>query len=319
MEFVFLAVLHNLMLESKKHKGIKLFDGARLSNGEEAIADIIRSALFTHVAGSHSIGEFHDRTYAIVRGSFPDIPDSSEMDRLGSKCAFYFLRQMQWFVNSLWEHHDSNIYVRDGFLLVYKKDIEDGFSYKASLSEVFSKATLEGGGTLFSDEQIHCTAKAIVYSGVDEILCDGIDYKSPVDNTFRKKKETDRISRAYYFIMFARKSYIFPMKIVFYITAFECLFSTTTSELTHRIAERVALAVRSVETNTISTYQMMKRAYKVRSAIVHGSPIGEKESEQRDISLFLDRIARILLRSPDELFSRSDEDIDAYFIDLLLK
>lgn len=143
--------MHNLKLESIKNKGIQLDKNVRLSNGTEVLSDTIETDLMRGTCGVHSIYEFEDKAYIYIDGEFDE---TEQADEIGNKYTFYLLREAQSFTNCLWNIKDNNVYVRDGFLIIYDKNLDDGVTYKASLSEVFSLSTCEKKESLFSDSEI---------------------------------------------------------------------------------------------------------------------------------------------------------------------
>lgn len=117
-----------MRLECIKNKGIQIYPGARISNGPEIFSEILSTDLMTATAGIHSIDEFKNKVYFYVNGEFPDIHTKEQMDKIGGKYTFFFLRQAQLLTHYLWRVKDNNVYVRDGFLLAYEQNFEDGFT-----------------------------------------------------------------------------------------------------------------------------------------------------------------------------------------------
>lgn len=320
MKFRFLTIMHNMKLQTIKNRGVTLYPGARLSNGSQILEQSFNNSLLRYTAGFHSINEFENTVYFYIDDEFKHIETKEEMDKVGSKYTFYFLRKIQLFLNILWEMKDNNVYIRDGFLIVYDDNIEEGFTYKASLSAIFTHSTLDRNETIFSNEEMN---KAII-KFQEVIKNDKFDsnndidyYKHPTDNIFFKHNKSERMERAYYFVLNARGSSILPMKIVSYCTALECLFSTAKTEINHRIAERVALIIGDTNDEKKKYYSFIKKAYDVRSTIVHGSSIKGKSEDLKEISKELDDILRKLVTEDNEIFTKNDCEIDNYFLDLL--
>ena len=77
---------------------------------------------------------------------------------------------------------------------------------------------------------------------------------------------------------------------------FECLFATEASEVTHKVAERVAFYIGNEGKKDI--FKVMKAAYNVRSRYLHGEELlnSQKGREyQTRLSSEIDDIARYLL------------------------
>src|SRR5690606_38981271 len=107
----------------------------------------------------------------------------------------------------------------------------------------------------------------------------------------------------------ARASSILPMKIVNYSIALECLFNTRTSEISHKIAESVALLLGISSSSKNEMYHLIKSAYSYRSKLVHGKVISGVEDDLVDISNKLDIVLRDLIVANHEVFSKNDNDI----------
>lgn len=152
-------------------------------------------------------------------------------------------------------------------------------------------------------------------------LDDGNVYSRPATQLL---KGNDRISRAYYLIQAARTQSDLAIKISNYCTAFESLFATSTSELTHKLAERVAFFLENDGHSRIDTFQAMKKAYSVRSTTVHGGTLKESFIEElKQISKKCDGLIRrallCVLKNEQirEIFLGSSEQIDQFFLDLI--
>ncbi len=130
-----------------------------------------------------------------------------------------------------------------------------------------------------------------------------------------------RIVRCFEFIHAARTSYSIPIRLVHYCSALESLFGTGSAELTHKLSERVAAIVGKSQEIRLQKYQLMKRAYGLRSKIVHGGTFSkENVAEVHDVLKDIDDVLRkILLQAFSDshlldLLSARGEDIDEYFL-----
>lgn len=134
-----------------------------------------------------------------------------------------------------------------------------------------------------------------------------------------------RIDRCFELLRAARSSLSIPLRIAHYCSAFESLFASGTTELRHRLSERVAHFAASTPEERLKVYEVAKRAYDLRSQVVHGSSISKKSNEEIiSICVDTDNLLRtILLRLVAEsemwdLLSSSDERIDRFFLGRLM-
>jgi hypothetical protein len=134
------------------------------------------------------------------------------------------------------------------------------------------------------------------------------------------------LTRISYFVNSARDCSDLSVKVAHYSTCLEILFSTDSSEISHKLAERVALFLGQTFEERKRIFNRVKRLYSVRSKVVHGDVFSKSTlGTLREISLDADDLLRQLLRlilDSDELcalFEGSKESREEYFIDLVLQ
>jgi hypothetical protein len=136
--------------------------------------------------------------------------------------------------------------------------------------------------------------------------------------------KTLRYQRFRYFISAARQTTDIGLKISQYITALEALVSSSSTEVTHQVSERIACLLEPPGSDRIDDYKRIKQAYGFRSKVVHGSTIKEGQFDQlRDTSDYLDKACRILtikyVTDEDKFRDCIETDyIDAFFLGKLL-
>jgi Apea-like HEPN len=107
----------------------------------------------------------------------------------------------------------------------------------------------------------------------------------------------DRLSRAFYFLQGARSSPALSLKVAMYCSAYESLLTTESTELSHKLAERLAWLVAASPQDRLQVFKAVKSAYSIRSKVVHGSAATKKrqESELVEASQNCDDLLRSLL------------------------
>jgi Apea-like HEPN len=317
MKYVFLTVLHNMKLDKDYNKGISIGQGTRITNSQEVKNFYVNTRLFRSTIGLHSNDEFQSTVYIHKKGEL-ELNNKEDFDKTGTNLTFYFLREAQNFIRELWGLKDNSIYVRDGFLAFYpNNDFEKGLTFKASLSAIFSDARATREVTEFGSAEIASILQSFTPASIKDFDNSGGNYHLPTSDHFYKKNKPERMLKAEYFTISARSNAAVPMKIVSYCTALEALFSTDTMEVSHKISERVALLLGTSAENKREIYKFVKNAYSQRSAVVHGSTIKKEELELEEISYGLDNILRQLLGGGHEVFTKNNNDIDEFFLDLL--
>jgi hypothetical protein len=138
-------------------------------------------------------------------------------------------------------------------------------------------------------------------------------------------KGINRISVAFYFLQSARTEKDLAIRIVNYVTCFESLFSTSTVELTHQLAERIAFFIGTDSQERHDLFSKIKEAYGIRSKILHGELLtSSKIDKLYDISKNCDDLLRTVLfkllsnKDLSDIFSSPKNELDDYFLKLIL-
>lgn len=141
---------------------------------------------------------------------------------------------------------------------------------------------------------------------------------------FNPYNSQDRISKSFNFIHNARTSSILPERITNYISFFECLFSDSGPEISHRVSERVALYLANKFDERIMIYNNLREAYDIRSKFIHGDDLNKKNdntSSLKEKSCLLDNYARITLNKILEgdyvVFNKNSKDLTRFFNELI--
>lgn len=182
-----------------------------------------------------------------------------------------------------------------------------------------SFSTCERKESNFTKDEILSAARDFKPFSIDEYGEKSFGGKHPDADILFRNKGSKRLDRAHYFTLGARVSSILPMKIAPYCNALECLFTTDKSEVSCKIAERVALMLGTSDESKKEYFDLIKKAYGCRSTVVHGQHIKGEESDFIEISKKLDGILRQLLVAKHEIFSKKDLEIETFFTDLLFK
>lgn len=314
MKYKFITILHNLKLNQQMNKGIELYPGTRISNGKEKLSSFINTNLFARTAGQHSYSEFEDKVYCYKVGEY------KEIESKGNMVTFHFLREIEQFIHALWYVKDNSIYIRDGFLFFYEDDIENGVTYKASLSTMYTSSDGSRSETYFSKEEVSSALSYFTPFTLEEINEETFGGKYVENDHFYKKANLKRHERVKYFVVAARATNALPMKIVMYCTALECLFSTGSTEIVHKISERVAVLLGKTADEKIEIFDFVKKAYNYRSTVIHGSAIKADNGGLLEISMGLDQILRqFLLMEDHEVFKVEERELDSYLSRLLFE
>ncbi len=313
MKYLFIAAVHYLKLENEEIK-IPLQAGY-LSNESNTLEMILSNNLSLHTLGLHSIDEIRDApSYYVLEGDFSKEYDQSKIDAIGTSICFAFLRQIQAYVGSLWEICDNSIYVRDGFLYSYNEIISDGCTFKASVSTINSKATGAIESVSIPTSLLMEQGKIIIKdNGFNEIG----DYKTATQIQHYKKSGLSRKALASVYIALARGQASIPMKLLLYCSAAEALVANSETELSHRVAERMASLLGNNTEERVDIYSNIKLGYDTRSKVAHGALIKKDETLIQRCSTNIDDYLRKALRL-EVPFSLNDKDFEDFFLRKLM-
>jgi hypothetical protein len=221
-----------------------------------------------------------------------------------------FLYTLQSLFVSFWAYKDSCVDTEMGFLLtptdVHSNMIKLGF-INSDCKKNILKVDFKECNTIVRE----------YYNNFDR------NVKNQIGSPTILNKETSKLWRAIYHFGRARSSSTFELKISDYCSGFEALLSTSPNEIAHQLADLALLTESTIE-KRIEIYRSIKKIYGVRSKVVHGSPIDDKEL--CDYCKLSDTIARTVFnkihkdRELFELFDTNKPDrIDEYFLNLLFQ
>ena len=317
MKYRFISIIHYLKL-SKPECRIPLVSGM-ISNKASVLKDVLnyKSALSLHTLGRHSIDEFENTTFYVLDGEFEEGITLKDVDTFGTSLTFAFLRQIQSLTNEFWTLRDNSIYVRDGFLFVYDKEIEDGVTYKASLSAINTKATTDIEDVTFTKEEIEDLSKNMKLISVEAVRTGEANYRDVTQFQYFKSAKIGRKMMAWVYVYHARFINALTIKVLMYITAMEALVSTSTAELSHQVAEREAILLSEDVNDRLNIYNEIKKGYGVRSKAAHGEPLKGTEQDVKDLLVRLDDYMRRLMKF-DTPYDLEQGDINDFFIKKLM-
>lgn len=130
-----------------------------------------------------------------------------------------------------------------------------------------------------------------------------------------------RLDKCVMFLTMARNEPFLPLKIALYMSVFECLFTSDSSEMIHKVSERTALYLNTDKDEMFKVFKQVKLAYDYRSKFIHGQDLKSKKDSNehlKEISFGVDVLLRRILNQAilvdfDLLNSMDGSKIDEYF------
>lgn len=316
MKYTFICAVHFLELE-KIDLSINLASGI-ISNDKDKLNRILKNNLSLNTLGLHSIDEiFEAPSYFLVEGDLGDNVSQGEVNQFGTNLCFCLLRQIQKFIADIWTVCDNSIYVRDGFLYTYKDYPSDGYTFKASVSAVNSFATGDIRNIIIPTDTLIALGKGMEVFEFNSDSDNFQDFKKPTQIQHYKNSGLNKKDLAECYVAMAHATGVVPQKLLMYSAALEALVATSTTELSHRVAERVAILLGETAEERCAIYSDIKNGYDTRSKIAHGDMIKKDENDIRELSQKIDEYLRKLLKL-DEPFNLSNSNIDKYFLSRLM-
>lgn len=305
MKSTFIALLRDVEFKDDLGKGDRINDSIYITNNKSVIENLVTKE-FWPVIGLLEI-EYLLSNNAVVAYSHQELSEESP-----EQCVVSRLYEIQSFLLVAWAQIDHSINFETGFVL-WQGDSTPLVSSNF-IAHLATNSSGEKVKTLLGREQFREMRKLYRSS----ITMPSKPFKLPVSQL---TSSSDRASRALYIINAARGTSDLAIRVSHYCSAFETLFSTSQSELSHQLSERIACFLHSDPEERLTTYRKMKHAYAIRSKFVHGSHFKESRlNELSEASKFCDMIAREIFRKlladsdAQSKFNSSNEVFDEYML-----
>jgi hypothetical protein len=312
---LFIANIENLRILANLGHGEKLTDTILITNDRLIIENLL-SPSFYEIAGT--LEAHYLKTTGAVAYS---IEETQAFSNEQTAISFLLgrLGEVKVFMQMLWLVKDNSVNVDLGYLEYPFKTMKLSRTNvsRNSFAHVFTTARGDVLTTEFTRDEL----RRARYLRRDSKWTVVLTPQVAADERFT------RYDRAFYFLQAARGSSDLGVKIANYCTCFETLFSTDSQELSHKLGERIACFLEKDPAERINVFHAIKRAYAIRSKVVHGGKGSSRLSEQlKEVSVSCDNIMRrILIRILDEpslqkyfQHPTSDKDVEEYFTSLVL-
>lgn len=309
MRFKFITALQKVTVPDSLGNGDKIGDEMRISNDPKVKSTFLTDG-FQSMVG---VLEFkHLNECNVFLYSSEEVPeDTNPLEYLNSKmyCA-------QDLLMATWLKSDNCINFELCFLIT-----EKGQSFGVTSNFLSHRYHAASG----NDEEIKLSRKQL--QTIRKIHIERLGIKSdqsPIpDSQFLP--DNLRLGRALTWMNAARGNFDFSVRVANFCTALETLFSTSSSEIAHQLSERVSTFLEEKLEERLAVYKKVKKAYELRSRIVHGSTTTKKASKNpKDTSIEIESISkRVVLKIVEndaifEAFNTSDEELGALLLSMVL-
>ena len=322
---ILLICVHNLRLVEPTGRGVQIADGVYLTNECSTQVERILSRPFRLAMGGNECSSLLTAPAAIYSKDLPNEPDPDQAVQTLTMC----LQLLRAFFMALWVIKDNAVNCEMGFL---EHDVPgQGLTHASNfIAALFSNARGDKDETKFRVAEIRQARQYFTDFFLPVMF--GLEVGGNVFEGPKKTrpavvsaKGTHRLPRFLYFLTAARCAEDLGVKVSLYMTCLEIMFSTEATELTHRLSERVAFFLRREPTERLAVYKSLRRAYDIRSKVVHGSVMSEKkQKEVPEVASEIDELLRqlILRLISDEasrrVFDMEDTKFEDYFARLTI-
>ena len=287
MKVLFITTAFNLKIDTDLGEGINLIEEIKLTNNRNFIRKLLTQELY------EAIGFLEYKALASSDAVFYKIVNIEIDDDTADDLLCTFIANCKLILTEFWLLKDHAIDIMLGFV---------EFPYKGtgniivSLKEPVVRSNMVKGGAFNSEgKYLPVIFDLKEVESIKDLNHKGISkpFSFVETKNTNATKDVDRLNLAQIYIQAARQHVDLGIKISHYCTALECLFSTDSSELSHKLSERVSSFLAE---NTEQKYQIFKDIkflYSVRSQIVHGSPVSAKKIPKLpQYSMMADRVLR---------------------------
>ena len=316
---------------SALEKDLKFLAFLFTSNQQLLEKEVLTEA-FQKVVGQYGGDQYKNSPYLFLQNEFAtqsDILSNAEIKLLGNNTYIYFT-VFETFISFLWLIKDNccsinsfHTYIPEGKRVLMQTSSSIFSTSKGELNKQthFSNEELKRALNLFIKGSSLFYHKNIKVIKADDKIPD--IFAPRTINAFDFKM-INRIERAFHFLRLARTSLQLPLKISLYMCMYEALFyGSNANEITHQIAERVALYAVNPRFMRKGVYMQIKEAYQVRSTYFHGNSFKSYKKDLSEISFNLDNLTRDIMTrvimEDSDIFLQDDRKLENSFQDLLFE
>lgn len=275
--YSFIAATYYLEISTDMNKGTLLTsNGLRISKSKN-LQNIVDD-FFGDSIGKLEYYQLLGGPYYYAKGTNEDEVNLHEREH-GLNLIDYLLVQIQTFNNILWLIKDHSINTEFGYLKVVKGI--NFTSHSNSRTTTFYNAKGLQETTTFSVQELF-EGKELK----DSIYKDegNVREHEPYIQMTERIYSSKRIERSFYFLQVARSESFLPLRISNFVTVLETLLSTTSTEVTHKLKERMAWVLGESVEQRIHIFKLVADVYSIRSNCVHGNNMPKKYRTHEKLS-----------------------------------
>lgn len=307
LSVTFFTAVINVDISSISGRGDEIFDGLYITTDKTILSDLLVPEVRLAIGGLEH--DFLSHAPAIIY-SRKDIADEFDW----SKYLSQQLMDVKMFFNVMWLLKDNAADSELGFL-TYPIGLTRQ-THSNALSVTYNMADGSRSMVSFSRPELK-DVRSYYRAWIAETV-------SPTPFGILDSTGVGRVARAFYWIQAGRATPGLGQRIACFCTAMESLFATSSTELAHQLAERMAVFLSDGPAERARVYGQVKKAYRLRSRVVHGDVLRHARiSELVETSVDCDGLLRqaiyktIVDEAARKALDSGNESLDRYFVELL--
>ncbi|MER3114477.1 hypothetical protein [Bacillus altitudinis] len=322
IKYKFIAFIYDLRVDRAMNRGTKIFGNLRISNSSEKISQMFHYD-FKNAIGRLEYDYLLSGPYFYVEGEI-EKDNIFEEDTLGINFLNTFMEKIQFVNNCFWLIKDNSIHIENAYL-----QLENGDKTKFhsnSRTAIFNSSKGEREEVTFSADELKYPEEIFNITYSDDSVDSAVPDKAPL-------YMGSRVERAFYLLQAARAQSYLPERISIFITLLETLFSTSNTDVTYKLRERVAWLLGKDFEGRKQIFDDMGVIYDIRSNHVHNSTVPNKAKTKEDLILYstkLEEYVRLILikilteGEINKLYQKNnkgkyeDKELEKFFKDICL-
>ncbi|MCY7733969.1 HEPN domain-containing protein [Bacillus safensis] len=295
IKYKFIAYAYDLEIKDTLNKGIKVFENIRISNNPNKVTQMFHPQ-FKSAIGSLEYDYLLSGSYYYAEGEIND--DTIFEDELGLEFLDEFMKKTQLVNNLLWLVKDNSVHIESGYM-----QLENGINTKFhsnGRSMMFNNMTGFRESLIFDKKELKIPElfyKRYFYQAVDTL---GKNFNEALIDTSVLEfqvYEASRIERAFYLLQTARSQRYLPERVSIFISLLETLFSTSNTDVTHKLRERIAWLIGESYEEREEIFNDMGVIYGIRSHHVHNSTVPKNARTTKKLILYTEKLENYTRRA----------------------
>jgi hypothetical protein len=302
---IFLAPLYFLRLPIKSEKYFTIDNNLNLTNNKELIRNLIKNyQSLNNIIGSIEYNNLLSGRPILY--CIKNLPDLKAVE----KEMHNFLIRVEFFSQTVWSLKNSAVNSETCFAILENNNRID--VHTNNFGSYYYDIKL-------SREEILLNNPEIEFIKNRYFLDEDYDYEIQNSKGSILEKGTPRYQRAIHHFVNARRANTYEFKIAHYCAGYESLLSSSQTELSHQLSERIAILCAKNKFDRFEVYKIAKKIYNIRSKVVHGSTVSLNNLEEltKNADDWARQIDNLIFQDEsffEIIFEKDETKIDEYFM-----